>query len=129
LASTFKIVAVVSLHILTRFAFQAMTDFGTRDDATEPVPGHSKGAPAVTTSITNSIGMRPAHIPAGEFRMGNAESAESLRRAFPACEPERIDKLDDEQPRHIVRITRAFLSRRTRGHGRPVPAIYGRGSV
>jgi len=46
MASIFKIVAVASLLIAARFAYHAMTDSGARDDdATEPVPGHSKGAP------------------------------------------------------------------------------------
>src|SRR5262245_30018396 len=102
MASTFKIVAVVSLLILARFAFHAMTEIGLRDDAMEPAVRHSAGARPGNTLITNSIGMRLARIPAGVFRMGNAESPECLRRAFPACEPERIDKLDDEQPRHTV---------------------------
>jgi len=109
MASTFKMVAVVGLLLAAWFAYHAMTDFGPRDDAaTEPVPGQSTGTPPGTTLITNSIGMKLARIPAGEFRMGNAESAESLRREFPACESERIDKLDDEVPVHRVCITKAF---------------------
>ena len=109
MATIFKIVTVVILLIVARFAYNAMTDIGPRDDgATEPVPGHAVGAPPGKKFITNSIGMRLARIPAGEFLMGNPESAESLCRAFPACEPERIYKLDDEVPVHKVRITKAF---------------------
>jgi formylglycine-generating enzyme required for sulfatase activity len=108
MSSTFKIVAVVSLLIVARFAYHAMTDFGPRDDATKPVAGYFTGAPPGATFVTNSIGMKLARIPAGEFRMGSDESAESLGRAFPTCEFERIDKLDDEQPLHRVRITKAF---------------------
>jgi formylglycine-generating enzyme required for sulfatase activity len=108
MASTFKIVAVVSLLIVARFVYHAMTDSGPCNDTTEPAAGYSAGVRPGNPFITNSIGMRLARIPVGEFPMGNAESAESLCRAFPACEPERIDKLDDEQPRHTVRITKAF---------------------
>ena len=44
--------------------------------------------------ITNSIGMKLALIPAGEFLMGSPETEEGRR--------------DDEGPQHIVRITQPF---------------------
>ena len=47
-------------------------------------------------------------IPAGEFMMGNAESDNELKKAFPGYEAERIEKLSDERPVHKVRITRPF---------------------
>ncbi len=59
-------------------------------------------------AVVNSIGMRLARIPAGEFLMGNLESSEELAHAFPAYEPERLLDLSDEQPAHSVRITRPF---------------------
>lgn len=57
--------------------------------------------------ITNSIGMKLARIPSGDFIMGNRESAADMSRAFPAYDAARIDKLDDERP-HQVRITKPF---------------------
>jgi formylglycine-generating enzyme required for sulfatase activity len=56
------------------------------------VPAESGEPPQ---QITNSIGMKLVLIPAGEFLMGSAK----------ADDP---DALDDEQPRHRVRITRPF---------------------
>jgi formylglycine-generating enzyme required for sulfatase activity len=60
-------------------------------------------------TVTNSIGMTLVEIPAGEFLMGNADSAEKLARSFPAIEQRRIDELVDELPVHRVRITRPFF--------------------
>jgi formylglycine-generating enzyme required for sulfatase activity len=60
-------------------------------------------------NVTNSIGMTLVEIPAGEFLMGNGESAEKLARGFPAIEQRRIDELVDESPVHRVRITKPFL--------------------
>jgi formylglycine-generating enzyme required for sulfatase activity len=107
MASIFKIVAVVFLLIVAPITYHEMTDCRPRDDATERVAGHPAGTPTGKMLITNSIGMRLALVPGGEFWMGNPESLESLCRAFPACEPERIDNLDDELL-HKVRITKAF---------------------
>jgi formylglycine-generating enzyme required for sulfatase activity len=59
--------------------------------------------------IENSLGMRMVEIPAGEFWMGNQETADALSRAFPGYEHDRIAALVDEQPPHKVRITRPFL--------------------
>jgi formylglycine-generating enzyme required for sulfatase activity len=47
-------------------------------------------------------------INAGEFEMGNHDSAETLARIFPAIEKRRIEELADEKPVHKVRITRPF---------------------
>jgi formylglycine-generating enzyme required for sulfatase activity len=58
--------------------------------------------------IINSIGMRLLLIPSGEYMMGNAESAKSLSRDFPAYDSERISKLIDEKPLHKVHITKPF---------------------
>jgi formylglycine-generating enzyme required for sulfatase activity len=44
--------------------------------------------------VTNSIGMRLALIPAGEFQMGSPDSDS--------------DASDDEKPQHLVRITKPF---------------------
>src|SRR4029079_4282523 len=57
--------------------------------------------------IKNSIGMTLEKIPAGEVQMGNHEPADVLLRAFPAYEPKRIGKLNDEML-HKVQITRPF---------------------
>jgi formylglycine-generating enzyme required for sulfatase activity len=59
-------------------------------------------------TITNSIGMTLAEIPAGEFSMGNSDSREKLATTFPAIEQRRIDELTDERPVHKVRITKPF---------------------
>ena len=43
--------------------------------------------------ITNSIGMKFAKVPAGEFMMGNHDTPEELAKAFPDIEQRRIDEL------------------------------------
>ena len=52
--------------------------------------------------------MQLARIPAGEFWMGNHESAADMARAFPDYEPDRFDCAADELPRHKLRISRPF---------------------
>ena len=54
----------------------------------------AKGGQKPGTVITNSIGMKLARIPAGEFLMGSPDG------------DEQID--DDERPQHRVRITKPF---------------------
>ncbi len=63
--------------------------------------------PRAATRV-NSLEMRMVRIEAGEFWMGNRDSADELARAFPHYESERIVALYDEQPLHKVRITRPF---------------------
>ena len=58
--------------------------------------------------IKNSLGMKFALIPAGEFMMGSQESPESFAKAYPQYDPKRFLLLGDEAPVHKVRITRAF---------------------
>ncbi len=58
--------------------------------------------------IVNSIGMKLASIPAGEFMMGGTEPAEELVKAFPAYH-RKPEFFRDEYPRHRVRITRPFF--------------------
>ncbi|MBK6999801.1 MAG: formylglycine-generating enzyme family protein [Rhodoferax sp.] len=71
-------------------------------------------APQVSSSQrTNSLGMRMAHIPAGEFLMGSDESAQSLAKSYPLMEPERLSDLSDEAPVHRVRITKDFYMSQT----------------
>lgn len=55
----------------------------------------------------------PVRIPAGDFMMGNDESAESLAADYPQYDRERFQKLNDEAPVHRVRITRDFLLGKT----------------
>jgi formylglycine-generating enzyme len=65
--------------------------------------------PAVSAPVeVNSIGMKFAKIPAGEFMMGNHESAEQLAGAFPQYDAWRFEKLGDELPLHRVKITQPF---------------------
>jgi formylglycine-generating enzyme required for sulfatase activity len=58
-----------------------------------PVPPPEPPRPALGT-ITNSIGIQLAFIPAGEFQMGSPESDSGA--------------YDDEKPQHTVRITTPF---------------------
>ncbi|WP_052736588.1 formylglycine-generating enzyme family protein [Aquincola tertiaricarbonis] len=59
-------------------------------------------------AATNSLGMQFVRLPAGEFRMGSDEPAESLARSYPQLPARRFGLLDDEAPVHVVRITRPF---------------------
>jgi formylglycine-generating enzyme len=62
--------------------------------------------------VTNSIGMKLALIPAGEFTMGSDARPEELRKFFPQYGKDRYGEdrlvLKDEAPAHKVRITRPF---------------------
>jgi sulfatase modifying factor 1 len=60
------------------------------------------------TASVNSIDMRFALIPAGEFRPRHAEAPEMLAAAYPHYQRKRAEEIGDEQPLHRVRITRAF---------------------
>ncbi len=71
-------------------------------------PTTRRPAPPADVGSANSLGMRLAKIAAGEFWMGNHESADNLACAFPEYEPDRIAALVDELPLHKVRITRPF---------------------
>ncbi len=59
-------------------------------------------------TMENAIGMQLVLIPAGEFLMGTDESLASLKQAYPDYEERPLRDLDDERPRHKVRITRPF---------------------
>src|SRR5205807_71336 len=59
-------------------------------------------------TVSNSIGMKLVPVPAGEFMMGNHDSAASLAKTFGQYESERIEQLTDELPLHKVRITKPF---------------------
>ena len=65
-------------------------------------------APQPANTFTDSVGMRFARVPAGEFLMGSDESPQALARAFPHADPKRLTDLADEAPVHRVRITRDF---------------------
>jgi sulfatase modifying factor 1 len=58
-------------------------------------------------TITNTLGMKLAWIPAGEFLMGTKDPEDVLAKAFPQVEAERIRDINDE-PAHPVRINRPF---------------------
>jgi formylglycine-generating enzyme required for sulfatase activity len=55
--------------------------------------------------IKNSLGMKLALVPAGEFMMGAEEDRSDTLNYFPYCDPK---WLDGELPRHQVRITKPF---------------------
>ena len=61
-------------------------------------------------AITNSIGMKLALIPAGEFLMGSPNDDKDAARP---------------EPQHRVRITKAYYLGIHRGDARPVPAVRG----
>ena len=62
--------------------------------------------------MTNSIGMKLALIPAGEFQMGSDKPIEEIMRTF-QC-PEFIrQSLADEHPQHRVRIMKPFYLQTT----------------
>jgi formylglycine-generating enzyme required for sulfatase activity len=58
------------------------------------LPAARADGPPTRPVLTNSVGMKLALIPAGEFLMGAADGEQEAR--------------DDERPRHHVRITRPF---------------------
>ena len=63
------------------------------------------------TPITNSIGMKLALVPSGEFQMGSNESAEATAAFFNRIYGKRILQafmFNDEHPQHRVRISRPF---------------------
>src|SRR5687768_3134624 len=64
---------------------------GCRRQAPAPEGPAEEALPA---TLTNSIGMKLALIPAGEFLMGSPDSDPAAR--------------DDERPQHRVRITRPY---------------------
>ena len=71
--------------------------------------GQGKIGPA-KEPIVNSIGMKLALIPSGEFLMGNSHSVDEEMRLFNTTSGEPVRKNDfaNEYPRHRVRIERAF---------------------
>src|SRR5262245_35509571 len=100
--------AVILVGGVVGMAFYAQSPRNARTtSAKEPSPAAS-GPSRDGQFIINSIGMTLVRIPNGEFMMGNAESAESLSRDFPAYEPARIGELTDEKPLHRVHITKPF---------------------
>src|SRR2546423_1240674 len=70
------------------------------------LPARATAQHAAKKPIQNSIGMKLVEIPAGEFLMGTDESAADLQKAF-GLKTEL--PIDDERPRHRVRITRPFF--------------------
>src|SRR5262249_9559980 len=75
-------------------------------------PGTDRDSTAPPRHITNSIGMKLALIPAGEFLMGSPDSD--------------MDAFDVEKPQHRVRITRPFYlgtTELTQGQYRAVTGV------
>lgn len=75
----------------------------TYQDRTRSLPG---AGPAAANELKDSLGLELVLIPAGEFRMGNEESVEALRKAFPYVLEERFE---DAKPSRRVRITKPFF--------------------
>lgn len=63
----------------------------------------------LTRVVENSLGMKFVLVPAGEFRMGNDASPDSLAQTFPQYDVERFAKLGDESPSHKVAISKPFF--------------------
>jgi len=87
-----------TLHALCLLAALAPAIAAGNDSTAAPPPEH----------WTNSLGMVFVRIPAGSFRMGSAESPDTLARAYPLLERQRFVLLADEAPAHRVHIRRAF---------------------
>ena len=84
-------------------AFVALTALGGLAVATAQESGKRQ--------ITNSIGMKLTLIPAGEFKMGSAESAEATAGFFNKTyenDTLNADFFKGEHPQHHVRITKPF---------------------
>ena len=94
--------APVWLGMLALALLQAGVAFSATPGAAKPAALHR-----------NALGMQMVRIPAGEFLMGSNESLETLQRAYPLMEPERLGALVDEAPVHRVRITKAFYMGQT----------------
>ena len=72
------------------------------------LPAWSADPAAQPPTFENSLGMKLALIPAGEFLMGSDETPEALAKVYPQYDPARFLRLGDEAPVHKVRITRPF---------------------
>ena len=70
----------------------------------QTAPGADRCMPG---EIINSIGMKLALIPAGDFQMGAKLSVEEVYEQFPGG-PKDTSYYKAEHPRHKVRITRPF---------------------
>jgi formylglycine-generating enzyme required for sulfatase activity len=106
--------AFVAVLIVTGFGSreQGGTLGGQPDDSKTDrgSMGHEKPTVTAEKSITNSIGMKLAIIPVGEFKMGSAESAEDTAAFLnKTCRWDCLaDLFVDEHPQHQVRITKPF---------------------
>ncbi len=106
------------LHVSTKFAdsqrpklkgnltIEAL-DFEVASLSVPERPNQVKPLPSGTPkTMTNSIGMKVALIPAGEFLMGSSE--ENLTQAEQLVPGFKREAADDEQPQRRVQITRPF---------------------
>jgi formylglycine-generating enzyme required for sulfatase activity len=117
----FRQVSTVALVFLTALGSLSVAAAQERGSAKAPPPAVAPFTAAAAREhqeawakhigqpreVTNSIGMKLALIPPGEFRMGSQEPAEQLVKAFAAYH-RAAQEFDDEYPQHRVRITRPF---------------------
>ena len=77
--------------------------------ATKPTQPPEPTGPKPGEVITNSLGMKLVRIPAGQFLMGSDETKENL--ALEGFDDGDVahTRVDDEKPRHRVRISKPFL--------------------
>jgi formylglycine-generating enzyme len=58
--------------------------------------------------LVDSLGIAFVRLPAGEFAMGSDEPVEALAAAYPDLDRSRFERLTDERPVHVVRISKPF---------------------
>ena len=74
--------------------------------STTPPADPQQTQDSLPQNFVNSIGVRMALVPAGQFRMGRQDSAAQLRSAYPESVSQ--DQFDDEQPQRLVVLSHDF---------------------
>ena len=102
---------LLSLALLVSACWSSPSDPMQAVEAEKAVASQHAPLPKPPTQrvVKNSLGMKFAWVPAGEFVMGSQEAPEALARSYPQYEPLRLADLGDEAPAHPVRITRSFF--------------------
>ena len=88
-----------------------MLGCGSGTETAKPPAESGGNQAAMGEPIVNSVGMKLALIPAGEFQMGSSISAEEIVKRFNVPEKDReslLTFLENEKPQHLVKITEPF---------------------